>query len=44
MRIIADLHIHSPYARAVSKDMTLENSVTNLPMLNVSDKDGGFIS
>lgn len=25
MRIIADLHIHSPYARAVSKDMTLEN-------------------
>ncbi|OHA09111.1 MAG: DNA helicase UvrD [Candidatus Sungbacteria bacterium RIFCSPLOWO2_01_FULL_59_16] len=25
MRIIADLHIHSPHARAVSKDMTLEN-------------------
>jgi len=25
MRIIADLHIHSPYARAVSKNMTLEN-------------------
>lgn len=25
MRIIADLHIHSPYSRAVSKDMTLEN-------------------
>ena len=25
MRIIADLHIHSPFARAVSKDMTLEN-------------------
>ncbi len=25
MRIIADLHIHSPYARAVSKDMKLEN-------------------
>ncbi|MEK7108598.1 MAG: endonuclease Q family protein, partial [Patescibacteria group bacterium] len=25
MRIIADLHIHSPYARAVSKEMTLEN-------------------
>ena len=25
MRIIADLHIHSPYARAVSRDMTLEN-------------------
>ncbi len=25
MRIIADLHIHSPYARAVSKDMTLDN-------------------
>src|SRR3989338_5048262 len=25
MRIIADLHIHSPYARAVSKQMTLEN-------------------
>lgn len=25
MRIVADLHIHSPYARAVSKDMTLEN-------------------
>jgi len=25
MRIIADLHIHSPYARAVSKAMTLEN-------------------
>ncbi len=25
MRVIADLHIHSPYARAVSKDMTLEN-------------------
>ncbi len=25
MKIIADLHIHSPYARAVSKDMTLEN-------------------
>lgn len=25
MRIIADFHIHSPYARAVSKDMTLEN-------------------
>ncbi|MBI4132110.1 MAG: DNA helicase UvrD [Candidatus Sungbacteria bacterium] len=25
MRIIADLHIHSPYARAVSRDMTFEN-------------------
>lgn len=25
MRIITDLHIHSPYSRAVSKDMTLEN-------------------
>ncbi|MBI2640213.1 MAG: DNA helicase UvrD [Candidatus Sungbacteria bacterium] len=25
MKIIADLHIHSPYARAVSKEMTLEN-------------------
>ncbi len=25
MRIIADFHIHSPYARAVSKEMTLEN-------------------
>ena len=25
MKIIADFHIHSPYARAVSKDMTLEN-------------------
>ncbi len=25
MRIVADLHIHSPYSRAVSKDMTLEN-------------------
>ena len=25
MRIVADFHIHSPYARAVSKDMTLEN-------------------
>ncbi|MDO8600302.1 MAG: endonuclease Q family protein [bacterium] len=25
MKIIADLHIHSPYARAVSKKMTLEN-------------------
>jgi len=25
MRIIADLHIHSPYSRAVSKQMTLEN-------------------
>ena len=25
MRIIADLHIHSPYARAVSKEMTLDN-------------------
>ena len=25
MKIIADLHIHSPYSRAVSKDMTLEN-------------------
>lgn len=25
MKIVADLHIHSPYARAVSKDMTLEN-------------------
>ncbi|MEK7102144.1 MAG: endonuclease Q family protein, partial [Patescibacteria group bacterium] len=25
MRIIADLHIHSPYSRAVSKEMTLEN-------------------
>ena len=25
MKIIADLHIHSPYARAVSKQMTLEN-------------------
>ena len=25
MKIIADLHIHSPYARAVSKNMTLEN-------------------
>jgi len=25
MRIIADFHIHSPYSRAVSKEMTLEN-------------------
>ncbi len=25
MKIIADLHIHSKYSRAVSKDMTLEN-------------------
>jgi len=25
MRVITDLHIHSPYARAVSRDMTLEN-------------------
>lgn len=25
MKIIADLHIHSPYARAVSPEMTLEN-------------------
>jgi len=25
MRIIADFHPHSPYSRAVSKDMTLEN-------------------
>ncbi len=25
MRIVGDFHIHSPYARAVSKDMTLEN-------------------
>lgn len=25
MKIIADLHIHSPYSRAVSKEMTLEN-------------------
>jgi uncharacterized protein (TIGR00375 family) len=25
MKIIADLHIHSPYSRAVSKKMTLEN-------------------
>ncbi len=25
MRIIADLHIHSPYSRAVSKEMTFEN-------------------
>ena len=25
MKIIADLHIHSPYSRAVSRDMTLEN-------------------
>ena len=25
MKIIADLHIHSPYARAVSKEMTLDN-------------------
>lgn len=25
MRIVADFHIHSPYARAVSKAMTLEN-------------------
>jgi len=25
MQIVADLHIHSPYARAVSKEMTLEN-------------------
>lgn len=25
MRIVADFHIHSPYARAVSKEMTLEN-------------------
>ena len=25
MKIIADLHIHSPYSRAVSKNMTLEN-------------------
>lgn len=25
MKIIADFHIHSPHARAVSKDMTLEN-------------------
>lgn len=25
MKIIADLHIHSKYSRAVSKDMNLEN-------------------
>ena len=25
MRVIADFHIHSPYSRAVSKEMTLEN-------------------
>lgn len=25
MKIVADLHIHSPYARAVSPEMTLEN-------------------
>lgn len=25
MRLVADLHIHSPYARAVSRDMTLKN-------------------
>ncbi|MBI3630964.1 MAG: DNA helicase UvrD [Candidatus Sungbacteria bacterium] len=25
MKIIADLHIHSPYSRAVSREMTLEN-------------------
>lgn len=25
MKIVADLHIHSPYSRAVSKEMTLEN-------------------
>ena len=25
MKIIADFHIHSPYSRAVSKEMTLEN-------------------
>src|SRR3989339_1696079 len=25
MRIVADLHIHSKYSRAVSRDMTLEN-------------------
>lgn len=25
MKIVADFHIHSPYARAVSKEMTLEN-------------------
>ena len=25
MRQIADFHIHSPYSRAVSKEMTLEN-------------------
>ena len=25
MKVVADLHIHSPYSRAVSKEMTLEN-------------------
>lgn len=25
MRVVADLHIHSPYSRAVSKEMTFEN-------------------
>jgi PHP family Zn ribbon phosphoesterase len=25
MRIIADLHIHSPFSRAVSRDMTIKN-------------------
>lgn len=25
MKVVADFHIHSPYSRAVSKDMTLEN-------------------
>ena len=25
MKIVADLHIHSPYSRAVSKQMTFEN-------------------
>lgn len=25
MRIVADLHVHSPYSRAVSKDMTIKN-------------------
>lgn len=36
MRVVADLHVHSPFARACSKDITLENLVKYARLKGVS--------
>jgi len=39
MQVIADLHLHSPYARAVSKNITLENIEKVAKALNLKLSD-----